>query len=117
MRHRKNKVTLDRTADLRQSLIRNLVRSLILHEKITTTAAKGRVVRSQTERIVTVGKTPTLAHRRQLLSRLNDHEVVKKVLETLSPRYVKRAGGYTRAVKIGHRAGDAAEQVMIEFVS
>jgi len=116
MRHRKVTKTLDRKAGARQALIKNLAASLILHEKIKTTDAKARVVRSYVERLITLAKEPTLAHRRLLLKRLPTHGPVRKLLEVLGPRYLKRSGGYTRLIKLGRRQGDGAAVTVVEFV-
>lgn len=116
MRHRVVGKILDRKTGPRQALVKNLAQSLVLYEKITTTEAKARVVRSYVERLVTIGKEPTLAHRRQLLRRLPTHNAVRKVLEVLGPRYASRQGGYTRILKLAPRQGDRAKQAQIEFV-
>ncbi len=117
MRHRKTKVTLDRNASQRRRLLRSLAVALITREKITTTAAKARAARSMVERLVTVGKTNDLRHRRILIRDLADANAAKKVLDTLGPRYQSRKGGYTRMVKLTPRLGDAAERVVLEFIS
>lgn len=117
MRHRKNKATLDRTSYQRRVLVRNLANSLVHYEKIVTTSAKAKVTRSFVERLITLGKKPTLHHRRQLIQALSNDTNAKKILEKLSPRYQTRAGGYTRLIKMGTRSGDQAEQVMIEFIT
>ncbi|MBU1039174.1 50S ribosomal protein L17 [Patescibacteria group bacterium] len=117
MRHRKNKKILDRKPDARKALIKNLAASLILYEKIKTTDAKAKVVRSYVERLVTLAKVASLANRRLLLRRLPTEGSVKKLLEVLGPRYQTRPGGYLRITKLGKRQGDAAAIVQIEFVN
>lgn len=117
MRHRKAKITLDRNAAQRSRLIRNLARSLILHGKIRTTPARAAAARSMAERLVTLGKNPTLHARRTMLSILPDAPVVKRAIEVVSPAMKERRGGYTRAVKLAPRAGDNAAQVLVEFVA
>lgn len=117
MRHRKHKVTLDRTASGRRSLLRNLATSVILHEKVTTTDARARAVRPIVERLVRVGRSSDLATRRRLLAFLVVENATKKILEVLGPRYRDRRGGYLRITKLGRRAGDNAAQVQIEFVA
>jgi large subunit ribosomal protein L17 len=116
MRHRKKKITLDRTAPARKALLSNLAESLVLYEKITTTKAKARAVRSLVEKLVTFSKQNTLTVRRSLLSKLHTKNAVNKLLEQLGPRYKDRAGGYTRVVLIKNRKGDGAEEAMVEFV-
>src|SRR3989338_53486 len=116
MRHRNVVKKLDRPSAARKSLMRNLAASLVLHEKINTTEAKAKVLRSVVEKAITAGKKPTLASRRKLLSFFYTDHPVNKILEVLGPRYLNRAGGYTRIVKVGSRKNDGAEIVRIEFV-
>lgn len=116
MRHRKAKITLDRTSAQRRPLLRNLAIALIVQEKITTTPARAKAARSIVERLITVGKQNGLHQRRQILRRLNNPIAAKKILEKLGPRFSTRAGGYTRMVKLTPRAGDNAEQVVIELL-
>lgn len=116
MRHRKSKVTLDRNSAQRQRLFRNLARSLVLHERIVTTSARGKVAKSLVERLVTMGKSGDLHHRRQMLRYLPDAPAVKKIIDVLSPRYKETKGGYLRSTKLAVRVGDGAERVVIEFV-
>ncbi len=116
MRHRSKGRILGRTAAPRKALLANLAQSVILYEKVRTTEAKAKEVRSLVERLITVGKKATLASRRALISKLPTELAAKKVLEVLGPRYEKRAGGYTRIVKNGPRQGDAAKMVIIELV-
>jgi len=116
MRHRSKGRILGRKTASRKGLLANLAQSIILYEKVRTTEAKAKEARSLVERLITIGKKPTLASRRLLLSRLPTANAVKKVLEVLGPRYVKRAGGYTRISKIGRRQGDAGKMVVIELV-
>ncbi len=116
MRHRHAVKKLDRPSAQRKALLRNLASSLVLHEKIQTTPAKAKVIRSVVEKAITTGKKPTLASRRKLLSFFYTEHPVNKILEVLGPRYETRPGGYTRIVKLGHRKNDGADQVRIEFV-
>lgn len=116
MRHRHKGKTLDRKADARKALLRNLATSLVLYEKIKTTKAKAQALRPYIERMITTGKDKTLHARRELLKKLMVQGAVEKVLAEISPRYATRSGGYTRIIKIGRREGDAAEMVQIEFV-
>ncbi len=117
MRHRKTNATLDRNSAQRQRLIRNLALSLVTHGKIVTTRARARVVRSYVEKLITTGKQKDLAHRRQILRYLPNARAAEKILSELSPKFLERRGGYTRVVKMNRRAGDGAEQVVIEFVA
>lgn len=116
MRHNKKTKILDRKKASREALMRSLATSLILYEKIKTTEAKAKVLRPYVEKMITLGKEPTLHHRRQLLKDLYIENAAKKVLEVLGPRYKERSGGYIRIVKIGNRQGDGAKVVQIEFV-
>lgn len=116
MRHRKTKVTLDRNSAQRQRLLRNLVLSLVTHERIVTTPARAKYARSLAERLITIGKKNDLAHRRQILRYLPNAAAVNKILSELSPRFADRPGGYTRITKLHRRVGDGAEQVVVEFI-
>ncbi len=116
MNHRKKGFTLDRAKAPRKALIEQLSESLIYHERIVTTHAKARAMQPFVERLVTIGKEPTLAHRRHLLKLLPKRKAVSKLLEVISPRYQQRSGGYTRRVKLGPRKGDGADMSAILFV-
>lgn len=116
MRHRNKKLILDRKAAPRRALLRHLMESVILYEKIQTTEAKARAVRPLVEKAITIGKEATLTSRRQLKSKFFTDLPVKKILEVLGPRYATRKGGYTRMVKIGPRLNDGAHMVQIELV-
>ncbi len=120
MRHHVAGRILGRDAGHRKALFRNLVRELYLHERITTTEAKARAIRSEAERLITKAKRGVNGNRvhaqRQLVAFLNDKTLAKKVFDEFAPRYASRNGGYTRMVKIGKRSGDAAEMVILELV-
>ena len=116
MRHRNKGVILDRAKAPREALLRNLAADVVLHERVTTTAAKAKAVKPLVEKAITRGKTPTLASRRALMKFFYTNNPVEKILEVLGPRYATRPGGYTRIVKIGPRKGDGAEMVQIELV-
>lgn len=116
MRHRKKKITLDRTAKARKALMRNLAAQFFLYEKIKTTEAKAKALRPYVERLITRGKTNTLTTRRYLQSYLPVDNAIKKLLEDISPRYQQRYGGYTRIVKLGRRDGDGAKTARIELL-
>jgi large subunit ribosomal protein L17 len=122
MRHRVAGRHLGRNSAQRKALFRNLVRELYLHERIVTTEAKARSIRSDAERLITKAKRGVTAEgnrvhaQRQLVAYLNDQTVAKKVFDVFAPRYATRNGGYTRMVKIGKRQGDAADLVVLELV-
>ena len=116
MRHRKAGRKLGRTSSHRRAMMRNLVTSLLEHEKIITTDAKAKELRGVADKMITLGKRGTLHARRQALSFIRNSLVTKKVFEELSSRYTERAGGYTRIVKVGNREGDNALLSMIELM-
>ncbi len=106
-----------RPANQRRALIRSLARSLVIHETISTTEAKAKELRPFVERLVTYSKKNTLASRRLAQTKLQDPEAVKKLFDSIGPRYVDRAGGYTRVVKRGKRGlNDARKLAYIAFV-
>ena len=117
MRHRIRGRKFHRTTGQRKALLLGLVKSLVEHEQIVTTTPKAKDLRPIVEKLITFGKTATLAHRRVLLSRLGgDNRLASKIIDVLAPRYVNRNGGYTRIIKCGFRHGDAAPMSVIEFV-
>ena len=116
MRHRKDHRKLSRNTAHRTAMLRNLVTSLIEHEEVRTTTAKAKEVRRVAERMITLGKEGTLAARRRALATIRSREVAAKVFDDLAKRYRKRAGGYTRQVKVGPRRGDNAEISIIQLV-
>jgi large subunit ribosomal protein L17 len=116
MRHRKAGRRLGRTSSHRKAMMRNLVTSLLDHEKITTTDAKAKELRGVADRMITLGKRGTLHARRQALSFIRDDRVTRKVFEELSSRYSERMGGYTRIIKVGPREGDNALLSVIELM-
>ncbi len=116
MRHRKAVKRLGRTSSHRKALMRNMVTSLLQHEKIVTTDVKAKELRRVADKMITLGKRGTLHARRQALSFIRDRDVTQKVFDVLSPRYVDRAGGYTRIIKLGRRVGDNAPLSQIELV-
>lgn len=116
MRHRKHKKTFDRKKAPREAMLRNLVTSLVVYERVRTTTAKAKAIRPQVERLVTLARANTLAHRRYLLRALATKAAVDKALKVLGPRYASRPGGYLRITKLGPRQGDAAQMAQIEFV-
>lgn len=116
MRHKNQRGKLNRTSAHRKALLRNMVTSLLEHEKIETTEAKAKVLRRLADQMITLGKRGTLHARRQALSVIRDENVTSKVFSTLAERYRGRAGGYTRLMKSGARVGDAAPMSIIELV-
>ena len=107
---------LNRTSEHRKALIKNMLNSLIKYEQITTTLPKAKVLKPQADKIITLGKKKNLQNTRRLVSQLQDKTNANKVIKTLSKRYEKRSGGYTRIVKAGFRHGDNAPLAVIEFV-
>ncbi len=116
MRHNTRTQSFNRPHNQRVWLLRNLVVSLVEHERISTTLAKAKELRRWAEKAVTLGKRGSLADRRLLLSRLPNKEAVSKVFDDLAPRFKDRAGGYTRIYRINRRPGDNAEMALIEFL-
>ena len=116
MRHQVAGKKLNRPTGHRMSLYRNLVTDLLKYEKITTTEAKAKAVRSQAEKMITLGKRGGLHCYRQALSFIVDKSVAEKVFKELAPRYAERPGGYTRIVKLGPRIGDGAPMVQLMLV-
>ena len=107
---------LNRTSEHRKALLKNMLNSLIKYEQIKTTLPKAKFLKPQAEKIITLGKKDTLQTTKLLVSKLQDSKSANKVKKTLSKRYEKRNGGYTRIVKAGFRYGDNAPMAIIEFV-
>ena len=116
MRHRKRQGKLNRTSAHRKAMLRNMVTSLLDHERIETTDAKAKEVRRLAERMITLGKRGTLHARRQALSVIRSKPIASKVFDELADRYRDRAGGYTRVLKLRQRTGDAAPLSLVELV-
>ena len=116
MRHKIGYKKLNRTSEHRKALIKNMLNSLIKYEQITTTLPKAKVLKPQADKIITLGKNNTLQNTKALVSKLQDIKSANKVKKTLSKRYEKRSGGYTRIIKAGFRYGDNAPMAIIEFV-
>jgi len=115
MKHGKKGKTFGRIRKTRAALMRDLARALILNEKITTTETKAKALRPKVEKIITKGKQKNIANLRSFSAYLGI-DSAKKILETISPRYQNRAGGYTRILKISPRKSDNSPMAMIEFV-
>ena len=116
MRHRKGPRKLGRSSSHRQALLRNMVTSLLDHERIQTTDAKAKELRRIAERMITLGKRGDLHARRQALSVIRSKDVTAKLFDELADRYRERPGGYTRVMKLGQRNGDAAPMSLIELL-
>ena len=116
MRHRKKGRQLGRNTKHRTALFRNLVTSLLEHERIETTEAKAKEIRGLAEKMITLGKDGSLHARRQALTFIQKKEVVSKLFDTVAGRYRGHAGGYTRMIPTRRRPGDAAELVALELV-
>ena len=116
MRHRVAGVKLNRSPAHRRALFRNLVTALLQHEAVRTTDAKAKELKRWGDRMITLGKQGTLHARRRAAALIHGHAVVKKLFDELAPRYQARQGGYTRVVKLGIRAGDAAPVSIVELV-
>jgi len=116
MRHGIANKKLNRTSEHRKALLKNMLNSLIMYEQIKTTLPKAKFLKPQAEKIITLGKKDTLHNTKMLVSQLQDTKSANKVKKTLSKRYEKRSGGYTRIIKAGFRYGDNAPMAIIEFV-
>ena len=116
MRHGMANKKLNRTSEHRKALLKNMLNSLIKYEQIKTTLPKAKFLKPQADKIITLGKKDSLHNTKILISQLQDIKSANKVQKTLSKRYEKRAGGYTRIIKAGFRYGDNAPMAIIEFV-
>jgi len=122
MRHQVAGKKLGRSSGQRTALRNTLVNQLLLNDRIRTTRAKAQAIRGEVEELVTRAKhakaeASTMVHaRRVAASRLGNPEAVKRLFDEIAPRFEKRNGGYTRILRLGHRLGDAAELVLLEFV-
>ena len=116
MRHGMANKKLNRTSEHRKALLKNMLNSLIKYEQIKTTLPKAKFLKPQADKIITLGKKDSLKNTKILVSELQDIKSANKVKKTLSKRYEKRNGGYTRIIKAGFRYGDNAPLAIIEFV-
>ncbi len=117
MRHQRKRRQLSRDSAHRKSLLANLSKEVIEHERIKTTEAKAKAVKPELEKLITLAKRGDLHARRQALSALGqDASIVHQLFEVVAPRYASRPGGYTRILKLGPRASDSTEMVLLELV-
>jgi len=116
MQHRKLGRRFSRDSGHRQAMLSNLAASLVSHEQIVTTLAKAKDLKRVMDKYITLAKRGDLNSRRLAASRMRDEAMVKKLFETLGPRYKSRSGGYTRVLKAGYRYGDSAPVAVIELV-
>ena len=116
MRHKVGHRKLQRTSSHRKALLRNMAAALIKHEQITTTTPKARELAPYVDKLITLGKRGGLSNRRLAHARLLDDSQLTKLFDVLAPRYADRSGGYTRVIKAGIRASDAAPIAVIELV-
>ena len=116
MRHKMGGRKLNRTSSHRKALLRNMAAALVKHEQITTTLPKARELRPYVEKLITLAKHGGLSNRRLAHARMMDDTQLVKLFDVLAPRYADRAGGYTRVIKAGIRAGDASPMAVIELV-
>ena len=116
MRHRKSGRQLNRNSSHRQAMFRNLASALVSHEIIKTTLPKAKELRRVVEPLITLAKVDSVANRRLAFARARNVETVAKLFNELGPRFAQRAGGYTRILKCGFRAGDNAPMAYIELV-
>jgi large subunit ribosomal protein L17 len=116
MRHRYSNRKLNRTTSHRLAMLRNMANSLLRHEAIVTTLPKAKELRRVAEPLITLGKEPSLAHRRLAFDRTRDRDIVVKLFDVLGPRFATRNGGYLRILKCGFRKGDNAPLALVELV-
>lgn len=116
MRHRKKGRQLNRTAEHRNLMLRNMASSLFKHGRIETTVAKAKELRTFAEPLITRAKQGDLHARRVVGRKIQDPEALTRLFDEIGPRYAERPGGYTRVIKVGHRPGDAADLAIIELV-
>ncbi|MBD3246782.1 MAG: 50S ribosomal protein L17 [Candidatus Omnitrophica bacterium] len=115
MRHRKKSEKFSRPKAQRKALVKSLLRALITYERITTTTANAKALRSWADKLITLAKSDTLHHRRLSYDMLQDHALVKRLFTEIGPRYRKTPGGYTRILQVSPRKGDNAPMSLLEF--
>jgi large subunit ribosomal protein L17 len=116
MRHRNAGFKLGRNTSHRRALLRNLVTSVLVEDRVETTVAKAKAVRPHVEKMITLGKKGDLHSRRQALSFLQTDQAVTRLFDTVAPRYGDRQGGYLRIIRKKFRSGDGAEVAIIELL-
>jgi large subunit ribosomal protein L17 len=116
MRHRNAGYKLGRNTSHRRALLRNLVTSILLEDRVVTTVTKAKAARPHVEKMITLGKKGDVHARRQALSFLQTREAVTRLFDTVAPRYGDRNGGYLRIVRTGFQKGDGAEKAFIELL-
>ena len=116
MRHRKRTAKLGRKSEHRNAMLANMVCSLIKHKRVTTTLPKAKAARSVAEKMVTLGKSGSIHHRRLAAARLHQEDAVKILFNDIAPTFKDRPGGYTRIVKMNQRQGDSAQRAILEWV-
>lgn len=116
MRHLKRTAKLGRTSEHRNAMLANLVCSLIIHRRVTTTLAKAKAARSVAEKLVTLGKSGTVHDRRLAVARLHQEAAAKILFKEIAPAFKERNGGYTRIMHLNQRNGDAAQRAILEWV-
>ena len=116
MRHKLAYRNLNRTSEHRKALFKNMLNSLIKYEQITTTLPKAKELKPKIDKVITLGKKNNLQTKKSLFSQLQDKSSVDKIVKTLSQRYLKRSGGFSRVIKAGFRYGDDAPKAIIELV-
>ena len=117
MRHQKAGRKFGRNPSQRKALFRQQANSLIMNDRITTTEAKAKELRSVVEKLVTIAREDTEHHRRLVMSKIDHEGATKRLFDVVAPRFEETPGGYTRISKLGLRRGDAAPVVLIEFVA
>ena len=117
MRHQKGVAKLGKTQSHRRAMLRNMVTSLLQHERIRTTEPKAKEARRYAERMITWGKRGDLAARRLAARFVNDETVLKRLFDEVAPKLADRKGGYTRITHTGPRKGDGADMVLLELVT
>ncbi len=116
MRHLKRTAKLGRTSEHRNAMLANMVCSLIIHRRVTTTLAKAKAARSVAEKMVTLGKSGTVHDRRLAVARLHQEDAAKILFTEIAPAFKTRNGGYTRILRLNQRNGDAAQRAILEWV-
>ncbi len=123
MRHNVAGYKLGRSSGARLALRRNLMRQLFTHDRIRTTKAKAAAIRGEAEELITIARNSAngsdaqkVAARRQVIARLGDNHIIKRLFDEIAPRFANRPGGYTRIMKLGPRLGDSAEMVILELI-